>query len=204
MTEMLILVDQDDNPTGTDEKVRCHQNEGMLHRAFTALLFDHTGRLLLTRRAASKMLWPNAWDGSVASHPRHGETYVTSAERRLPEELGVHCTLDYMFKFEYHVADQNRGSENEICGTLIGTVDPAQIKPDSEEISDTRFVTPSEIYTSNNESYCPWMLLALAILPRYDIPEKYHISEWVDAKAAAEFLRMVKAQIPDHRWRIVS
>ena len=203
MNEMLILVDQDDNPTGTDEKVRCHQNEGILHRAFTVLLFDRTGRLLLTRRAQSKMLWPNVWDGSVASHPRHGETYVTSAERRIPEELGVRCALDYVFKFEYHISDQNRGSENEICGTLIGTVDPSHIKPDSGEISDTRFVAPSDIHTSDYKSYCPWMLLALAILPRYEVSERHNVSGWTDSQTATKFLKMAKMQMADHCWRIV-
>ena len=36
-----------------------------------------------------KCLWPNDWDGTVASHPRESETYVSSAERRMPEEIGI-------------------------------------------------------------------------------------------------------------------
>jgi isopentenyl-diphosphate delta-isomerase len=91
--EYLILVDEKDNPIGTEEKVKCHLPKGILHRAFTALLFDKKGRLVLTRRAKEKMLWPNDWDGTVASHPRESETYVSSGERRMPEELGIECKL---------------------------------------------------------------------------------------------------------------
>ena len=37
--EFVILVDENDNPIGTEEKVKCHLPDGKLHRAFTALLF---------------------------------------------------------------------------------------------------------------------------------------------------------------------
>ena len=78
MDEFVILVDGNDNPIGKEEKVKCHLPDGKLHRAFTALIFNKDGKLLLTKRSDSKMLWPGDWDGTVASHPREGETYVSS------------------------------------------------------------------------------------------------------------------------------
>ena len=45
--------------------------------------FDKDGKLVLTRRAKEKMLWPSDWDGTFASHPRESETYVSSGERRM-------------------------------------------------------------------------------------------------------------------------
>ncbi len=56
--EFLILVDSNDTPMGTEEKVKCHLPNGKLHRAFTILLFNKEKKLLLTRRSESKMLWP--------------------------------------------------------------------------------------------------------------------------------------------------
>ena len=103
MEEFVILVDENDNPIGKEEKVKCHLPNGKLHRAFTALIFNKEGKLLLTRRSDSKMLWPGEWDGTVASHPREGETYTSSAERRMPEEIGISCAMNYVNKFEYHV-----------------------------------------------------------------------------------------------------
>jgi len=47
-----------DNPIGKEEKVKCHLPNGKLHRAFTALIFNNDGKLLLTKRSDSKMLWP--------------------------------------------------------------------------------------------------------------------------------------------------
>ena len=111
-----------------------------------ALIFDDKGRLLLTRRSDSKMLWPGDWDGTVASHPREGETYASSAERRMPEEIGIECKMNYVNKFEYHVPYKNVGSENEVCGTLIGIIDDfdesSLIK---DEISAIKWITPDEL-----------------------------------------------------------
>ncbi len=107
--------------------------DGKLHRAFTVLLFDKDGKIVLTRRAKEKMLWPGDWDGTFASHPRESETYVSSGERRMPEELGIEGKLDYLNKFEYHVLYKNVGSENEICGTLIGIIDKDSEPKEIEE-----------------------------------------------------------------------
>jgi len=144
--EYVILVDGNDNPIGTEEKVKCHLPDGKLHRAFTALLFDKNGRLVLTRRAKEKMLWPEDWDGTFASHPRESESYVSSGERRMPEELGIEGKLDYLHKFEYHVPYKNVGSENEICGTLIGVIDETtELKKIEGEIDEIKWISAKEL-----------------------------------------------------------
>ena len=51
MDEFVILVDGNDNPIGKEEKVKCHLPNGKLHRAFTAMIFNKEGKLLLTRRS---------------------------------------------------------------------------------------------------------------------------------------------------------
>ena len=198
----LILVDGGDAPQGYAEKVLCHSGDGRLHRAFTVLLFDDDGRLLLTRRSSTKMLWPNKWDGTVASHPYPGDTFVSSAQRRIPEELGVQCTLEYMFKFEYHAVDGDRGSENEICGTLIGTIHD-EPKPSPSEISGTKFVLPSQIDSENPQEYCPWMLLALALLPRARIPDMYDVSAWTKPNVTSMMYRMTNHHMSDEQWRLL-
>ena len=144
--EYVILVDENDNSIGKEVKVKCHLPNGKLHRAFTALLFDKKGRLIITRRSSSKMLWPGDWDGTVASHPREGETYVSSTERRMPEEVGISCNFDFLFKFEYHVPYKDIGSENEICGTLIGMIDDVnQLKLVKDEICEAKGITADEL-----------------------------------------------------------
>ncbi len=209
-TEYLILVDKNDKPIGTEEKVKCHLPNGKLHRAFTILLFNKDGKLLLTRRSQSKMLWPRDWDGTVASHPRQSETYVSSAERRLPEEIGVSCKLDYLFKFEYHVPYKNIGSENEICGTLIGMIeDPTRIKLVKEEIDAIKWVSFNELLDDikkNPQVYCPWMLLALYFLPESEtniLPEHRSILNGCirdDIKLVLE--KPLQYHFPDKNWEL--
>jgi len=55
MGEYVILVDENDNPIGKEDKVKCHLPNGKLHRAFTALIFNGDGKLLLTKRGDGKM-----------------------------------------------------------------------------------------------------------------------------------------------------
>jgi len=208
--ENLILVDRDDNQTGIEEKVKCHLPDGKLHRAFTILLFNKDGQLLLTQRSMSKMLWPGDWDGTVASHPRQSETYVSSAERRLPEELGITCKLDYLFKFEYHVTYKNLGSENEICGTLIGIIeDPKKIKMVKDEISSIRWVNLDELLAEIKKSpkiFCPWMLVALYFLPESNenINEKHReiLKIWNRINFKTNLEEPLKYHFPDHRWEL--
>ncbi len=212
MAEYLILVDKNDNPIGTEEKVKCHLPNGILHRAFTILLFNKEGKLLLTQRSKSKMLWPGDWDGTVASHPRKSETYVSSGERRLPEELGVTCKLDYLNKFEYHVPYKNIGSENEICGTLIGILDdPSKIKLVEDEISEIKWVTLEQLMQEVNKSpqiFCPWMLVALYFLQRSNnnVDEKHkNILRFWNTDNFKEIIeKSLKHHFPDNKWELKS
>ena len=211
VVEYLILVDKNDNPIGTEEKVKCHLPKGILHRAFTALLFDKNGRLVLTRRAKEKMLWPGDWDGTVASHPRESETYVSSGERRMPEELGIECKLDYLFKFEYHVPYKDVGSENEVCGTLVGVVNEStSFKKIEGEIDEIKWISAPELLSeiqSKPEIYCPWMIIALELLDKSEksMLEKYKeiFQPWMNPEMHNAFQQAIKLHLPDDNWRLV-
>ena len=210
--EFVILVDQNDNPIGKEEKVKCHLPDGKLHRAFTALLFDESGRLVLTRRAKEKMLWPGDWDGTFASHPRESETYVSSGERRMPEELGIEGELDYLHKFEYHVSYKDVGSENEICGTLIGVIDKStELKEIEGEIDEIKWISSKELLSeikANPEIYCPWMLIALELLDKSDksMLEKHAsvLSTWITSDIHEGLQNAIKTHLPQEKWRLVN
>jgi len=211
MEEYVVLVDQNDIQIGKEDKVKCHLPNGKLHRAFTALIFNGDGKLLLTKRSEGKMLWPNDWDGTVASHPRESETYVSSAERRMPEEIGISCKMNYVNKFEYHVPYKDIGSENEICGTLIGMVDSfdnsCMIK---DEISEVKWINPDELKNEleqNKDVYCPWMVIALYFLADSDSAtlEKFNslITKWASDDLKSVYQNAIKHYIPDNNWRLV-
>ena len=46
-SEPLILVDSNDQETGTLDKAACHDGDGLLHRAFSLFIFNDDGELLV-------------------------------------------------------------------------------------------------------------------------------------------------------------
>ena len=53
MREEVILVDANDLAIGTMEKIEAHE-KGLLHRAFSILLVNEKGEMLLQQRALEK------------------------------------------------------------------------------------------------------------------------------------------------------
>ena len=125
--ESLILVDEADREVGHMSKAQCHQGSGTLHRAFSLLIFNAGGELLLQQRAATKNLWPLYWSNSCCSHPRRAESMEAAIHRRLHEELGLRCPLHFLFKFQYQAQFDATGAENEFCSVFIGrSTDPVE------------------------------------------------------------------------------
>src|SRR5271167_1630699 len=88
-SDALILVDEADRRLGHLSKALCHEGRGVLHRAFSLLIFNDGGELLIQQRGPSKRLWPLYWSNSCCSHPRRTESMELATRRRLYEELGI-------------------------------------------------------------------------------------------------------------------
>jgi isopentenyl-diphosphate delta-isomerase len=161
----LILVDEADRSLGFLSKDLCHEGRGVLHRAFSLLIFNESGELLIQQRAASKRLWPMYWSNSCCSHPRGDETLEAAAQRRLDEELGIQCPLHFLFKFQYQAQFDATGAENELCSVFVGRCrDP--IRVNSAEIRDWRWISPEalqhEIAAQGGRTFTPWFMLEWA------------------------------------------
>jgi isopentenyl-diphosphate Delta-isomerase len=160
--DCLILVDEADQGVGYLSKARCHEGRGVLHRAFSLLIFNASGELLIQQRSASKRLWPLYWSNSCCSHPRRIETMEAAVHRRLHEELGLRCPLQYLFKFQYQAQFDATGAENELCSVFIGrSTDPVKINAD--EIHAFRWVSPDELQAElaagHTGNFTPWFRL---------------------------------------------
>jgi isopentenyl-diphosphate Delta-isomerase len=161
-SESLILVDEADREVGHLSKLKCHDGRGVLHRAFSLLIFNEQGELLLQQRAAAKRLWPLYWSNSCCSHPRRSESMDSAMHRRLHEELGLACPLQFLFKFQYQAQFDTAGAEHEICSVFIGrTSDPVRIN--RSEIHSYRWVAPEalqqELEGSGAGCFTPWFIL---------------------------------------------
>ena len=159
--EELILVDDDDREQGHLSKAACHNGAGILHRAFSAFLFNAAGELLLQQRAESKRLWPGFWSNSCCSHPRRGESMDTATRRRLREELNLAADVSFVYKFRYQAEYGDVGSEHELCHVFLGRID-GEVSANAEEIAAVRFVSADELnkeLSENPERFTPWFKL---------------------------------------------
>jgi isopentenyl-diphosphate delta-isomerase len=161
-TEPLILVDEADREVGYLSKARCHEGRGVLHRAFSLLIFNESGELLLQRRSAAKRLWPHYWSNSCCSHPRRSESMESAIHRRLNEELGLTCPLQFLFKFQYQAQFDDVGAEHELCSVFIGR-SAGEVRIDQSEISDWRWVSPEDIEAqmrgAGAQRFTPWFTM---------------------------------------------
>lgn len=164
-SESLILVDEGDRRLGHLAKSKCHAGRGVLHRAFSLLIFNERGELLIQQRSAEKRLWPLYWSNSCCSHPRRAEHMALATQRRLREELGLQCDLQFLFKFQYHAQFDATGAEHELCSVFIGrtTAEP-RINPG--EIADWAWVAPEILQTQmsagDRSRFTPWFILEWA------------------------------------------
>ncbi len=98
--EYVILVNEEDREIGQLEKLEAHRL-GLLHRAFSILLFNEKGELLIQQRAAHKYHSPLLWANTCCSHPRPEEPLLEAATRRLYEEMGMTAKMQTGFHFIY-------------------------------------------------------------------------------------------------------
>lgn len=119
ITEKCLLVDNNDNYLSDGSKKlgsnHCHiditlylvhsrlsnnSSEPLLHRAFSVFMFDTQHRLLLQKRASTKITFPDRWTNTCCSHPIvdqypdekvecHNVGIKRAAARKLKHELGI-------------------------------------------------------------------------------------------------------------------
>ncbi|MCD4665177.1 MAG: isopentenyl-diphosphate Delta-isomerase [Bacteroidales bacterium] len=165
--EKVILVDKNDNPQGTMEKMEAHE-KGVLHRAFSVYIFNVKGELMLQQRALSKYHSPGLWTNTCCSHPREGEKTIDAAHRRMEEEMGFDCEIKEVFSFTYK-ADVGQGlTEHEFDHVFVGNFaeDPIINK---DEVNDWIFVSMEEIRKDmklSPEKYTVWFRIAFEEVER--------------------------------------
>ncbi len=130
----------------------------------------------------------------------------------MPEELGIEGKLGYLQKLEYHVPFKDVGSENEICGTLIGIIDKStDLKVIEGEIDEIRWISAKELLSElkiNPQIFCPWMLIALELLDKskQSMLEKHGnvLSTWMNSDVHEGLHEAIKTHLPKDKWRLVN
>jgi|GEM_PF-682199 len=157
-----ILVDRRDRPIGTREKIKTHQ-EGRLHRAFSILIFNKDGKILIQKRAKDKYHSGGLWANTCCSHPRPNETFDEGTHRRLKEEMGIDAPLERIFSFIYKHRFDNGLTENEFDHVFVGISDkkPKPNRDEAEEIKWVDFEWLLADIRANPDDYTPWFKIIL-------------------------------------------
>jgi isopentenyl-diphosphate Delta-isomerase len=158
--EKVVLVDEMDSETGIASKLEAHQL-GLLHRAFSVFVFNSAGQMMLQKRAWDKYHSRGLWSNTCCSHPRPGEEVRAAAHRRLMEEMGFDCQLNFSFLLHYN-ADLDTGLvEHELDHIFVGQFE-GQPQINSQEVADWKWVTEAEIqeeFATHPEQFTPWFRL---------------------------------------------
>lgn len=167
----VILLSPAGEQIGTAPKSAVHTHETPLHLAFSCYLFDHDGRLLMTRRALDKRTWPGVWTNSFCGHPRPGETVVDAVRRHALVELGADI-LDLSLElplFQYRATDASGVVENELCPVYSARL-TSPLKPAPSEVMDHTWVDVRDVAAAARLTpwaFSPWFVLQVELLDMF-------------------------------------
>ncbi|WP_104118832.1 isopentenyl-diphosphate Delta-isomerase [Arthrobacter sp. B1805] len=168
LPEVVVLLAEDGTPLGTHDKATVHTLDTPLHLAFSAHVYDDTGRILVTRRALGKKAWPGVWTNSFCGHPAPGESFEDAVDRRAAQELGfsVRDIRAALPDFRYRAVDASGIVENEICPVYTAVAGSA-VDPLPAEVMDFQWVDAGELVravTATPWAFSPWLTLQLPLL----------------------------------------
>lgn len=160
---MVILVDKDDNQIGTMEKMEAHRR-GELHRAFSVVIFNSKGEMLLQKRAKSKYHSGGLWTNACCSHPQPGELITETVKKRVREEIGIEVDPTFSYKFLYKAPLDQNLIEHELDHVFVAEFDgkPALNAAEAEDWKYVKVDWLKEDVKKNPSHYTYWFKLMLS------------------------------------------
>jgi isopentenyl-diphosphate Delta-isomerase len=160
--EKVILVDEDDNSIGTMEKMEAH-HKGLLHRAFSILIFNSNGEMLIQKRATSKYHSGGLWTNACCSHPQPDEPIEVATRRRLKFEMGIDLQPEYAYKFIYKTPLDRNLVEHELDHVFTATFNGIpDVNP--EEVEEWKYASIQDLRRDiklHPEKYTYWFKVIL-------------------------------------------
>lgn len=186
---MVDLVGETGRSTGQDTVLAAHVAPGMLHRAFSVMLLDTQGRVLLQQRSQSKIRFAGIWGPSCCGHHIPGSDLTEVASRRIEEELGLTgVSLSVVGTTRYTITECGNGQvEREYNHVMLGTID-ADPKPDQAEVQAVRWVSPDELrqeMAADYSKFGQWLRPVLDVV----------LDHWKSAKDASDYTNDI--QLPE-------
>jgi len=157
MEEKVVLVDKNNIPLGTMDKIEAHQ-KGLLHRAFSVFVLNKNKEILLQKRALSKYHSGGLWSNTCCSHPYENENILVAGKRRLYDEMGFETALKELFTFIYKAELENGLVEHELDHVLLGAFEGNPFI-NKKEVGDWKWMPLKDIEKDlkvNAKNYTIW------------------------------------------------
>ena len=138
--------------------------KGALHRAFSVIIYNSKGEMLIQKRAKEKYHSGGLWSNACCSHPKPGEKIEDAVKRRIREELNIELNPTFSHKFTYRVTFPNNLIEHELDHVYIGTFD-GEPTANKNEIEDWKFIGTEELkkdIEKNPSHYSHWFKIILS------------------------------------------
>ena len=160
--ENVVLVDSNNNKLGLMPKMEAHI-KGILHRAFSVIIFNNNGDIMLQKRARTKYHTPGLWSNTCCSHQRDNEDNITAGKRRLYEEMGFTTQLQNFDSFIYKVSFSNGLIEHEFDHILTGIYNGIP-NLNKKEVDQWKWVSIDYLYhdiNNNPDNYTAWFKIII-------------------------------------------
>lgn len=127
------------------------QSKHMLHRAFSVICKNKSGKIVLQRRSDSKPTFPGYLTNFCCSHQKQGESDRDAAIRKIQHEVNLDCKdVDFITvrKFLYKAQCDNQQYGEHECDHIIFSIIDVQEDYtgfNKDEISELKFYTEDEL-----------------------------------------------------------
>ena len=162
--EKIAVVNKQNEILEYEEKMYVHE-KGMLHRAFSVIIYDEMENMLIQQRSAKKYHSPSLWTNACCSHQLEKDgSIINAANRRLYEELHLeNIDLNVVGKIEYRCDFENGLIENEIDTLMLGKYS-GDIEFNPDEIDDVKWISRDKLNewrAKSPEEFTYWFKILL-------------------------------------------
>lgn len=210
----IVLLDPLGRPCGVAPRSTVHHRSTPFHLAFSCHVVDALGRVLLSRRAASKQTWPGVWTNACCGHPQPGETLRQAVTRHLADELGLAPAnmVIALADFAYRAAMDDGTVEHELCPVVVATVsgDP---QPNPDEVDALEWLAWDDVVERARRrprSLSPWFVAQITELdaegrsPADVLARSPHVTARARATSpAADLFTPLGGRLEDELQRVV-